>query len=46
VDAEILNEPLNKVLKNMHLLGSGKFDLLKRRVGLNDEEARNCSEND
>jgi RNA polymerase sigma-54 factor len=38
VDAEILNEPLNKVLKNMHLLGSGKFDLLKRRVGLNDEE--------
>jgi len=38
VDAEILHEPLNKVLNNMHLLGGGKFDLLKRRVGLTDEE--------
>ena len=29
---------LESILDNLHLLGSGKFDLLKRRCGCNDEE--------
>ena len=34
----LLDENLESILDNLHLLGSGKFDLLKRRCGCNDEE--------
>ena len=37
-DAGLLNATLNTILDNLHLLGSGKFDLLKRRCGLSNEE--------
>ncbi|MDA9205863.1 RNA polymerase factor sigma-54 [bacterium] len=37
-DANLLDNNLESVLDNLHLLGSGKFDLLKRRCGFNDEE--------
>ena len=37
-DKELLDETLENILDNLHLLGSGKFDLLKRRCGCNDEE--------
>lgn len=36
-DKNILSETLTMVLDNLHLLGSGKFDLLKRRCGCSDE---------
>jgi len=37
-DKALLDEMLESILDNLHLLGSGKFDLLKRRCGCNDEE--------
>ena len=37
-DANILDDNLDGILNNLHLLGSGKFDLLKRRCGCTDEE--------
>ena len=37
-DKVLLDEMLESILDNLHLLGSGKFDLLKRRCGCNDEE--------
>jgi RNA polymerase sigma-54 factor len=37
-DANLLDDNLESILDNLHLLGSGKFDLLKRRCGFNDEE--------
>ena len=37
-DAGLLNKTLNSTLDNLHLLGSGKFDLLKRRCGSNNED--------
>ena len=37
-DKALLDETLENILDNLHLLGSGKFDLLKRRCGCNDEE--------
>jgi len=37
-DKLLLDEMLESILDNLHLLGSGKFDLLKRRCGCNDEE--------
>ncbi|MDA9059934.1 RNA polymerase factor sigma-54 [Planktomarina temperata] len=37
-DKALLDETLENILNNLHLLGSGKFDLLKRRCGCNDEE--------
>ena len=37
-DKALLDETLKNILDNLHLLGSGKFDLLKRRCGCNDEE--------
>ena len=37
-DKALLDETLESILDNLHLLGSGKFDLLKRRCGCNDEE--------
>jgi len=36
-DRDLLTETLSNILENLHLLGSGKFDLLKRRCGCNDE---------
>ena len=38
IDCGLLDDALESVLDNLHLLGSGKFDLLKRRCGCNDEE--------
>ena len=32
-DKALLDETLENILDNLHLLGSGKFDLLKRRCG-------------
>tara|TARA_B100000787_G_scaffold32789_1_gene22410 strand:- start:571 stop:2085 length:1515 start_codon:yes stop_codon:yes gene_type:complete len=37
-DQDLLDETLTNILDNLHLLGSGKFDLLKRRCNCNDEE--------
>ena len=37
-DAELLDETLEIILDNLHLLGSGKFDLLKRRCGCSNED--------
>ena len=37
-DANLLDDNLDSILNNLHLLGSGKFDLLKRRCGCTDEE--------
>ncbi|MBT5558807.1 MAG: RNA polymerase sigma-54 factor, partial [Proteobacteria bacterium] len=37
-DANLLDDKLDSILDNLHLLGSGKFDLLKRRCGCTDEE--------
>ena len=37
-DANLLDDNLDGILNNLHLLGSGKFDLLKRRCGFTDEE--------
>ena len=36
-DRDLLTDTLSSILENLHLLGSGKFDLLKRRCGCNDE---------
>ncbi|MDE0784664.1 MAG: hypothetical protein OSB34_15985, partial [Planktomarina sp.] len=36
-DRGLLNETLANILDNLHLLGSGKFDLLKRRCNCSDE---------
>ena len=36
-DKNILSETLALILDNLHLLGSGKFDLLKRRCVCSDE---------
>ena len=36
-DRDLLTDPLRSILENLHLLGSGKFDLLKRRCGCSDE---------
>jgi RNA polymerase sigma-54 factor len=36
-DADVLDGTLESILDNLHLLGSGKFDLLKRRCGCSDE---------
>jgi len=38
IEKNLLCENLKIVLDNLHLLGSGKFDLLKRRSGMNDGE--------
>ncbi|MDB4169495.1 RNA polymerase factor sigma-54 [Planktomarina sp.] len=37
-DKALLDETLENILNNLHLLGSGKFDLLKRRCGCSDAE--------
>ena len=37
-DKGLLNTTLANILENLHLLGGGKFDLLKRRCGCTDEE--------
>ena len=37
-DAVLLDDTLESILDNLHLLGGGKFDLLKRRCGCSDEE--------
>ena len=37
-DGGLLTDTLASILENLHLLGSGKFDLLKRRCGCTDEE--------
>ncbi|MDA7449508.1 RNA polymerase factor sigma-54 [Planktomarina temperata] len=37
-DAGLLDGNLESILDNLHLLGSGKFDLLKRRCGCSDQE--------
>ena len=37
-DKALLDETLENILDNLHLLGSGKFDLLKRRCGCSDAE--------
>ena len=37
-DADLLDDTLESILDNLHLLGSGKFDLLKRRCGCSDED--------
>ena len=37
-DREILCHNLKIVLENLHLIGAGKFDLLKRRTGCSDAE--------
>ena len=37
-DKATAGRKLESILDNLHLLGSGKFDLLKRRCGCNDEE--------
>ena len=37
-DAVLLDDTLASILDNLHLLGGGKFDLLKRRCGCSDEE--------
>ena len=36
-DASLLDDTMDSILDNLHLLGSGKFDLLKRRCGCSDE---------
>jgi RNA polymerase sigma-54 factor len=38
IDRGIYSRDMEAVLDNLHLIGSGKFDLLKRRVGCSDEE--------
>lgn len=37
-DHGVLDSNLKSLLDNLHLLGSGKFDLLRRRCGLSDQE--------
>ena len=37
-DSNLLDDKLDSILGNLHLLGSGKFDLLKRRCDCTDEE--------
>ena len=37
-DRGIINKTLANILENLHLLGGGKFDLLKRRCGCSDRE--------
>jgi len=37
-EAGLLDGTLESILENLHLLGGGKFDLLKRRCGCTDEE--------
>ena len=36
-DANLLDHTLENILDNLHLLGGGKFDLLKRRCACSDE---------
>ena len=36
IDREIYCETMQAILDNLHLIGSGKFDLLKRRSGCSD----------
>ncbi|MDA9226342.1 RNA polymerase factor sigma-54 [bacterium] len=36
-DANLLDDTLENILDNLHLLGGGKFDLLKRRCACSDE---------
>ena len=38
IDRGIYSRDMEAVLDNLHLIGSGKFDLLKRRAGCSDEE--------
>jgi RNA polymerase sigma-54 factor len=38
IDREILCQNLKIVLENLHLIGAGKFDLLKRRTGCSDAQ--------
>ena len=38
IDREIYCETMQAILDNLHLIGSGKFDLLKRRCGCSDTE--------
>jgi len=38
VDREIYCDTMQAILDNLHLIGSGKFDLLKRRCGCSDTE--------
>jgi RNA polymerase sigma-54 factor len=37
IDRGLLTETLASIFDNLHLLGSGKFDLLKRRCGCDEE---------
>ena len=37
-EAELYNSNLAIVLENLHLIASGKFDLIKRRSGCTDKE--------
>ena len=38
IDREIYCDTMQAILDNLHLIGSGKFDLLKRRCGCSDTE--------
>jgi len=38
IDREIYCDTMHAILDNLHLIGSGKFDLLKRRSGCSDAE--------
>ena len=38
IDREIYCNTMQAILENLHLIGSGKFDLLKRRCGCSDTE--------
>jgi RNA polymerase sigma-54 factor len=38
IDREIYCDTMQAILDNLHLIGSGKFDLLKRRSGCSDAE--------
>ena len=38
IDREIYCDTMQSILDNLHLIGSGKFDLLKRRSGCSDAE--------
>jgi RNA polymerase sigma-54 factor len=38
LEKELLDGTLKSILENLHLLGGGKFELLKRRCGCTDQE--------
>jgi RNA polymerase sigma-54 factor len=40
-DQDLLDNTLDKILKNLHLLGKGSFDLLKRRCACSDTDLAN-----